>query len=85
VWIPVQWKGSNPLITITYGRLRQQLLGLAAKGLTTVVACAAGYRAEADKMLDWQKSDSSSQKSWKLCRNNEKLDRITKSAILKNK
>jgi nitroreductase len=26
-----------------------RLLGLAAKGLTTVVACAAGYRAEADK------------------------------------
>jgi hypothetical protein len=49
VWIPVQWKELNPSITITYGRLRQRLLGLADKGLTTVVACAAGYRAEADK------------------------------------
>jgi hypothetical protein len=49
VSILVRWKESNLSITITYGRLRQRVLGLAAKGLTTVVACAAGYRSEADK------------------------------------
>lgn len=32
-----------------------QLLGLAAQGLTTVVACAAGYRAETDKYAELAK------------------------------